>query len=75
MNYVEAPKLPENARVVCFHGRPKMPEAVAGYRGSWLRWSRPCGWLKDHWIDRAARTLVRTGPDPGPWFQLLPRFG
>lgn len=60
MNYIEAPKLPPGACVVCFHGRPKMPEAVAGYRGSWLRWSRPCDWLKDRWIDRAAKDL---GPD------------
>ncbi|MDF0602913.1 glycosyl transferase [Psychromarinibacter sp. C21-152] len=60
VNWLRPPKLPEGARVVCFHGRPKMPEAVAGYRGSWLRWSRPCGWLKEHWIDRAAADL---GPD------------
>ncbi|MCG6904902.1 MAG: glycosyl transferase [Rhodobacter sp.] len=57
LNYVERPKLPANARVVCFHGRPKMPEAVQGYRGSWLRWSRPCDWLRDHWITRAAQDL------------------
>jgi len=57
MNYLRTPKLPANARVVCFHGRPKMPEAIAGYRGSWLRWSRPCGWLQDHWIDRAEADL------------------
>ncbi len=60
LNYLEVPKLPSDARVVCFHGRPKMPEAVEGYRGSWLRWSRPCDWLREHWIDRAAADL---GPD------------
>ena len=57
VNYLAAPKLPLDARVVCFHGRPKMPEAVEGYRGSWLRWSRPCGWLREHWIDRARADL------------------
>ncbi len=57
MNYFDTPKLPPDARVVCFHGRPKMPEAVAGYRGSWLRWSRPCDWLREHWIERAAADL------------------
>ncbi|WP_172299876.1 glycosyl transferase [Pseudoruegeria sp. HB172150] len=57
MNYFRPPRLPLNARVVCFHGRPKMPEAVAGYKGSWLRHSLPCGWLKDHWIDRARADL------------------
>lgn len=53
LNYLREPRLPDNARVVCFHGRPKMTEAVDGHRGSLLRWSRPCSWLREHWIDRA----------------------
>jgi len=56
VNYFAVPKLPEDARVVCFHGHPKMPEAIAGYR-HWLRASRPCGWLQEHWIDRAKADL------------------
>ncbi|MFZ5964622.1 glycosyl transferase [Thalassococcus sp. BH17M4-6] len=56
-NYWRDPQLPPDARVVCFHGRPKMPEAVEGYSGSLIRRSRPCGWLKDHWIDRARADL------------------
>lgn len=60
MNYMRQPHLPEAARVVCFHGRPKMTEAVEGYRGSLLRWSLPCDWLRDHWIDRTTADL---GPD------------
>ncbi|MDJ0627713.1 MAG: glycosyl transferase [Rhodobacter sp.] len=55
-NFWTEPRLPEGARVVCFHGRPKMPEAVAGYR-HWLRNARPCGWLRDHWIERARDDL------------------
>ena len=57
MNYMRAPRLPDNARVVCFHGRPKMSEAVRGYRGSLMRWSHPAAWLKEHWITRAAKDL------------------
>ena len=57
VNWLRPPRLPANARVVCFHGRPKMPEAVAGYRGSWLRRSRRCDWLQEHWIDRARADL------------------
>ncbi|WP_368183994.1 glycosyl transferase [Aestuariibius sp. HNIBRBA575] len=57
MNYLRAARMPENARVVCFHGRPKMPEAVEGYSGSWLRYAKPCDWLQDHWIDRATADL------------------
>ena len=57
MNYLRAPKLPENARVVCFHGRPKMTEAVDGYRGSLFRRSLPSDWLKDHWISMAEEDI------------------
>ena len=57
VNYLRDPILPENARVVCFHGRPKMPEAIAGYTGSLIRYSRPCAWLQDHWVDRARADL------------------
>ena len=57
LNYMRAPRLPDNARVVCFHGRPKMSEVVSGYRGSLLRWSKPAAWLKEHWITRAAEDL------------------
>lgn len=57
VNYFKEPNLPEAAKVVCFHGRPKMPEAVDGYHKSVLRWSRPCGWLRDHWIDRTRQDL------------------
>lgn len=57
VNWLSPPRLPADARVVCFHGRPKMPEAVEGYRGSLLRRSLPCAWLKEHWIDRARADL------------------
>ncbi len=59
MNYLRPPSLPLNARVVCFHGRPKMSEALVGYRRSFLRWSRPSEWLEDHWI---RRTAIDLGP-------------
>ncbi|MHA6345794.1 glycosyl transferase [Roseivivax sp. CAU 1761] len=59
-NWLTPPTLPAGARVVCFHGRPKMPEAVAGYRGSLIRRARPAPWLREHWITRARADL---GPD------------
>ncbi|MDV7142172.1 glycosyl transferase [Tropicimonas sp. TH_r6] len=62
MNYVREPRLPEAARVVCFHGRPKMSEAVEGYHGSVIRHTLPCSWLREHWIERAREDL---GPDWG----------
>jgi hypothetical protein len=57
MNYFRAAKMPANARVVCFHGHPKMPEAVEGYAGSWLRYCKPTDWLQHHWIDGSVRDL------------------
>ena len=56
-NFWMRPRLPEGARVVCFHGRPKLPQAVAGYRGSLIRWSRACPWLAEHWVARARADL------------------
>jgi hypothetical protein len=64
INYLRPPKLPYNARVVCFHGRPKMTEAVEGYRGSLLRWSQPAHWLKEHWITLAEKDLGKSFGSP-----------
>ncbi|QQA44044.1 glycosyl transferase [Pelagovum pacificum] len=57
VNWLRPARLPDNARVVCFHGHPKMPEAVDGYSGSLLRYAKPVPWLQDHWIDRARDDL------------------
>ena len=55
-NCFARPKLPKGAKVVCFHGRPKMPEAIAGYIHP-IRACRPCDWLQHHWIDLARADL------------------
>lgn len=51
LNHFQEPRLPKDARVVCFHGRPKMEEAVSGVTGSLLRTVRQCSWLKQMWND------------------------
>jgi len=56
-NYFRAPRLPADARVVCFHGRPKMTDALTGYTGSLIRYAKPCAWLQEHWIDRSQADL------------------
>ncbi|SHH28268.1 glycosyl transferase [Marivita hallyeonensis] len=56
-NFLHAARLPESAKVVCFHGRPKMPEAIDGYRGSLIRFARPTPWLQEHWVDRTRADL------------------
>ncbi len=50
LNLVLPPHKPRDARVVCFHGAPKMEEAVAGFRSDPLHSTRPCRWLKEAWI-------------------------
>jgi len=57
LNYLRPAQLPADARVVCFHGRPKMPEAIEGYTKSVIRRAKPTGWLQDHWVDRAKADL------------------
>ncbi|MFY0621987.1 MAG: glycosyl transferase [Pelagimonas sp.] len=57
LNYLRPAQLPADARVVCFHGRPKMPEAIEGYTRSVIRRAKPTGWLQDHWVDRAKADL------------------
>lgn len=43
------PRLPDEARVVIFHGRPKPEDAVRGWVGSkWYRVIRPSPWLADY---------------------------
>ncbi len=51
LNLVMRPKLPKDARVVCFHGRPKMHEAVAGFKGDPLHRTLPVDWLTTAWSD------------------------
>ncbi|SPF80575.1 glycosyl transferase [Pseudoprimorskyibacter insulae] len=57
MNWLRRPKLQPEAKVVCFHGRPKMPDAVDGYNGSFIRHAKACDWLREHWIDRTRADL------------------
>lgn len=59
LNWLVPPRLPPAARVVCFHGHPKMPEALAGYTSLSApnRTCRPCAWLAEHWIARARADL------------------
>ena len=51
LNFLMEPKLPGDARVLCFHGDPGMEEAIAGYRGEWKHWTRPATWLDALWRD------------------------
>jgi hypothetical protein len=50
LNLFLEPHLPPKAKVVCFHGRPKMEEAVVGYKSDLLHSTRPCSWMRQAWI-------------------------
>ena len=51
LNHFQEPRLPTGAKVVCFHGRPKMEEAVTGYNETIFRTAKPCAWLARAWED------------------------
>ena len=53
LNFFVEPRLPPDTRVMCFHGKPKMEEAVAGYRAEWRYATLPTGWLRDYWLQEA----------------------
>lgn len=50
LNLIWEPKLPPEARIVCFQGRPKIEQAVQGYGRGLLSRSRPAPWIAKHRI-------------------------
>lgn len=58
LNYLKSPVLPKNCRVMCFHGKPKIEEAISGYNGSMRRHSKPCPWIRSYWMQESSRKLT-----------------
>ena len=51
LNLLFAPTIPQGCNVLCFHGDPKMEEAIVG-AGSKLRYkTRPSKWLREYWLE------------------------
>lgn len=48
LNLVQAPKLPVDARIVCFHGQPSVAQAIAGHAAGPFKSTRPATWLRRH---------------------------
>ena len=48
-SYFATPHLPQDARIVVFHGVPKPEEALIGKGGKWYRHIRPTPWIAEHW--------------------------
>jgi hypothetical protein len=57
LNLFKEPRLPSGAKVVCFHGLPKMENAIGGYRAGLFHSTRPCRWLREAWVGQADALL------------------
>lgn len=50
LNYFLAPKLPEDAKILIFHGHPNPEEAFKGYTGKFgFRKVKPTLWMEKYW--------------------------
>ena len=43
------PLLPQEAKIIIFHGKPNPPDALKGKSGKWYRKVLPTPWVADHW--------------------------
>ncbi len=48
-NYWREPAIPQDARVVIFHGEVNPPDAIAGQRNRRLRFIKPAPWVAEYW--------------------------
>jgi len=49
MSWFAEPTIPQDARIVIFHGKPNPPDAIAGVSGKWYRRVLPTRWVAEHW--------------------------
>ena len=42
-------KIPADARVIVFHGKPDPHDAIEGESGKWYRRFKPATWINEHW--------------------------
>ncbi len=55
LNFFSVPRLPDDCRVMCFHGTPKMEEALTGDCPKWQYRTRPAPWLRELWLDEGEK--------------------
>jgi len=48
-SWLQAPFIPDGAKIILFHGLPNPPEAIKGVSGKWYRHIQPAPWIKDYW--------------------------
>lgn len=51
LNFLVPPSLPKDAHIVCFHGTPKMEEALTGDCPKIRYRTRPAQWLRELWLE------------------------
>lgn len=51
LNFLQVPKLPNDCRAMCFHGTPKMEDALTGHCPKPQYRTRPAPWLREFWLD------------------------
>ncbi|MDD9863353.1 MAG: glycosyl transferase [Gammaproteobacteria bacterium] len=49
LNWVLRPRLPRKAKLLVFHGRPDIDEAIAGFHAPWHKKILPCPQLAEFW--------------------------
>ncbi|MEE9328049.1 MAG: glycosyltransferase [Cocleimonas sp.] len=49
INYFKDSFIPEDAKILIFHGHPEPQEAIAGITTKWYRHVRPTKWIEDYW--------------------------
>lgn len=49
IGWFTTPRIPPDARIIVFHGRPNPPEVIAGISGKWYRRVPPTPWVAEHW--------------------------
>lgn len=49
MNLFFAARIPEDAKIILFHGRPEPGEAAQGKSGKWYRHIKKTSWIEKHW--------------------------
>jgi hypothetical protein len=55
LNFLWPPRLPADCRVMCFHGTPKMEEALTGDCAKLQYRTRPAPWLREYWLDQGEK--------------------
>jgi len=51
LSYFQDPIIPEEAKVIIFHGHPEPHEAIAGVTHKWYRPVRPTRWVEEYWCE------------------------